>query len=54
MMQVLQVSDILESNGACNDRSVVILLVFLSFQLLVKRNTVVFIILSLLNIARIC
>ncbi|XP_019176029.1 PREDICTED: abnormal spindle-like microcephaly-associated protein homolog isoform X2 [Ipomoea nil] len=37
--EVLQVSDILESNGACNDRSVVILLVFLSFQLLVKRNT---------------
>ncbi|XP_027184330.1 abnormal spindle-like microcephaly-associated protein homolog isoform X1 [Coffea eugenioides] len=36
--EVLQVSDILEHNGACNDRSVVILLVFLSFQLLVKRN----------------
>ncbi|CAK9176695.1 unnamed protein product, partial [Ilex paraguariensis] len=37
--EVLQISDILEHNGACNDRSVVILLVFLSFQLLVKRNT---------------
>ncbi|RAL44861.1 hypothetical protein DM860_003620 [Cuscuta australis] len=37
--EVLQVSDILESNGACNDRSVVILLAFLSFQLLVRRNT---------------
>ncbi|KAL3519477.1 hypothetical protein ACH5RR_017626 [Cinchona calisaya] len=36
--EVLQVSDILEHNGASNDRSVVILLVFLSFQLLVKRN----------------
>ena len=38
--QVLQTSDILEHNGACNDRSVVILLVFLSSQLVVKRNTV--------------
>ncbi|KAK3012037.1 hypothetical protein RJ639_011368 [Escallonia herrerae] len=37
--EVLQVSDILEHNGACNERSVVILLVFLSFQLIVKRNT---------------
>ncbi|KAA8520051.1 hypothetical protein F0562_014275 [Nyssa sinensis] len=37
--EVLQVSDILEHNGACNDRSVVILLVFLSFQLIVKKNT---------------
>ncbi|KAG9136451.1 hypothetical protein Leryth_023332, partial [Lithospermum erythrorhizon] len=36
--EVLQVSDLLEHNCACNDRSVVILLVFLSFQLLVKRN----------------
>ncbi|CAH9141785.1 unnamed protein product [Cuscuta epithymum] len=36
--EVLQVSDILESNGACNDRSVIILLAFLSFQLLVRRN----------------
>lgn len=37
--EVLQVSDLLEHNRACNERSVVILLVFLSFQLLVKRNT---------------
>ncbi|CAI9756596.1 unnamed protein product [Fraxinus pennsylvanica] len=37
--EVLQVSDLLEHNGACNGRSVVVLLVFLSFQLLVKRNT---------------
>ncbi|KAM7525225.1 hypothetical protein LguiA_015127 [Lonicera macranthoides] len=36
--EVLQVSDILEHNGACSDRSVVILLGFLSFQLIVKRN----------------
>ncbi|CAI9087830.1 OLC1v1022007C1 [Oldenlandia corymbosa var. corymbosa] len=36
--EVLQVSDLLEYNSACNDRSVIILLVFLSFQLLVKRN----------------
>ncbi|XP_059292899.1 uncharacterized protein LOC132046322 isoform X3 [Lycium ferocissimum] len=36
--EVLQVSDILETNGACNGQSVIILLVFLSFQLLVKRN----------------
>lgn len=38
--QVLQISDILEYNGACNDRSVVILLVFLSSQLIVKKNMV--------------
>ncbi|XP_017230956.1 uncharacterized protein LOC108205485 isoform X2 [Daucus carota subsp. sativus] len=37
--EVLQVSDLLEHNGVCNDRSVIILLVFLSFQLVVKRNT---------------
>lgn len=37
--EVLQVSDLLEHNGPCNDRSVVILLVFLSSQLIVKRNT---------------
>ncbi|GFS29885.1 hypothetical protein Acr_00g0008960 [Actinidia rufa] len=37
--EVLQVSDILEHNGACNGRSVVILLVFLSFQLIVRKNT---------------
>ncbi|XP_059662135.1 uncharacterized protein LOC132308145 [Cornus florida] len=37
--EVLQVGDILEHNGACNERSVIILLVFLSFQLIVKRNT---------------
>ncbi|CAO2842562.1 unnamed protein product [Amaranthus hypochondriacus] len=36
--EVLQICDILEYNGACNDRSVVILLVFLSSQLLVKKN----------------
>ncbi|XP_075090893.1 uncharacterized protein LOC107824776 isoform X2 [Nicotiana tabacum] len=36
--EVLQVSDILETNGACNGQSVIILLVFLSFQLLVRRN----------------
>lgn len=38
--QVLQICDILEHNGACNDRSVVILLVFLSSQLLVKKSKV--------------
>ncbi|WMV16256.1 hypothetical protein MTR67_009641 [Solanum verrucosum] len=37
-LQVIQVSDILETNGACNGQSVIILLVFLSYQLLVKRN----------------
>ncbi|XP_057811262.1 uncharacterized protein LOC131025484 [Salvia miltiorrhiza] len=36
--EVLQVSDILEHNGASNGKSVIILLVFLSVQLLVKRN----------------
>ncbi|KNA22012.1 hypothetical protein SOVF_038020 [Spinacia oleracea] len=36
--EVLQICDILEHNGACNDRSVVILLVFLSSQLLVKKS----------------
>ncbi|XP_073145329.1 uncharacterized protein [Henckelia pumila] len=36
--EVLQVSDILEHNGACNGQSVIILLVFLSVQFLVKRN----------------
>ncbi|XP_015067274.1 abnormal spindle-like microcephaly-associated protein homolog [Solanum pennellii] len=36
--EVIQVSDILETNGACNGQSVIILLVFLSYQLLVKRN----------------
>ncbi|CAL5408374.1 unnamed protein product [Camellia sinensis] len=36
---VLQVSDILEHNGPCNSQSVIILLVFLSFQLLVRKNT---------------
>ncbi|KAJ0018873.1 hypothetical protein Pint_10934 [Pistacia integerrima] len=35
---VLQMSEILEHNGACSDRSVVILLVFLSSQLIVKKN----------------
>ncbi|KAL6990794.1 hypothetical protein U1Q18_008916 [Sarracenia purpurea var. burkii] len=37
--EVLQVSDILEHNGACNSRSVVILLGFLSFQLIIRKNT---------------
>ncbi|KAI3710467.1 hypothetical protein L2E82_40250 [Cichorium intybus] len=36
--EVLQVSDILEFKGACSDRGVIILLVFLSSQLIVKRN----------------
>ncbi|XP_021766898.1 abnormal spindle-like microcephaly-associated protein homolog [Chenopodium quinoa] len=36
--EVLQICDILEYNGACNDRSVIILLVFLSSQLLVKKS----------------
>ncbi|PWA94869.1 IQ motif, EF-hand binding site [Artemisia annua] len=36
--EVLQVSDILEYKGACSDRGVIILLVFLSSQLVVKRN----------------
>ncbi|KAI3680544.1 hypothetical protein L6452_35317 [Arctium lappa] len=36
--EVLQVSDILEYKGACNERGVIILLVFLSSQLTVKRN----------------
>lgn len=39
-LQVLQISDILEYSGACNDRSVVILLVFLASQLIVKKNLV--------------
>lgn len=38
--QVLQMSDILEHNGACSDQSVVILLVFLASQLMVKKNMV--------------
>ncbi|KAK1368402.1 Calponin-homology (CH) domain-containing protein [Heracleum sosnowskyi] len=37
--EVLQVSDLLEHNGVCNDRSVMILLVFLSYHMVVKRNT---------------
>ncbi|KAK6149768.1 hypothetical protein DH2020_017293 [Rehmannia glutinosa] len=37
--EVLQVSDIIEQNGACNGQSVIVLLAFLSVQLLVKRNT---------------
>lgn len=36
--EVLQISDILEHRGACNERSVVILLVFLSSQLIVQKN----------------
>lgn len=41
LLQVLQISDILEYSGACNDRSVVILLVFLASQLIVKKNMVI-------------
>ncbi|XP_024024702.1 abnormal spindle-like microcephaly-associated protein homolog isoform X2 [Morus notabilis] len=33
-----EISDILEYSGACNDRSVVILLVFLASKLIVKKN----------------
>ncbi|XP_019462775.1 PREDICTED: abnormal spindle-like microcephaly-associated protein homolog isoform X3 [Lupinus angustifolius] len=36
--EVLQISELLEYNGACNDHSVVILLVFLASQLFVKKN----------------
>lgn len=36
--EVLQISDILEHNGAISEKSVVVLLVFLSSQLLVKKN----------------
>ncbi|ESW25929.1 hypothetical protein PHAVU_003G077600 [Phaseolus vulgaris] len=36
--EVLQISDLLQYNGACSDRSVVILLVFLASQLFVKKN----------------
>ncbi|GAB2298849.1 hypothetical protein Dimus_032928 [Dionaea muscipula] len=36
--EVLQISDILENKGACNDRSVVILLVFMSSELLHKKS----------------
>ncbi|KAH9624093.1 hypothetical protein KSS87_018307 [Heliosperma pusillum] len=36
--EVLQICEILEYNGACNERSVIILLVFLSSQLLVKKH----------------
>ncbi|GMH15791.1 hypothetical protein Nepgr_017632 [Nepenthes gracilis] len=36
--EVLEISDILECNGACNARSVVILLVFLASHLLVKKS----------------
>lgn len=38
--QVLQISELLQYNGACSDRSVVILLVFLASQLFVKKNVV--------------
>uniref|UniRef100_A0A7N0TP12 Calponin-homology (CH) domain-containing protein n=1 Tax=Kalanchoe fedtschenkoi TaxID=63787 RepID=A0A7N0TP12_KALFE len=37
--EVLQISDILEFNGVCNEQCVMILLVFLSSELIVKRNT---------------
>lgn len=40
-LQVLQISDILKHKGACNDRSVIILLVFLASQLIVKKNMVI-------------
>ncbi|KAG2688263.1 hypothetical protein I3843_09G087900 [Carya illinoinensis] len=36
--EVLQISDILEYNGACSDQSVAILLVFLASQLVMKKN----------------
>ncbi|XP_010276054.1 PREDICTED: abnormal spindle-like microcephaly-associated protein homolog isoform X2 [Nelumbo nucifera] len=36
--EVLQISDILENNGPCNERSVIILLVFLSSQLIGRKN----------------
>ncbi|KAK8629474.1 hypothetical protein V6N13_078315 [Hibiscus sabdariffa] len=36
--EILQISDLLEHNGAVSDRSVVILLVFLLSQLVVKKN----------------
>lgn len=39
-LQVLHISDILEHSGAINHRSVVILLVFLSSQLTVKKTMV--------------
>ncbi|KAF8409541.1 hypothetical protein HHK36_005619 [Tetracentron sinense] len=38
--EVLQISDILEHNGACNEQSVIIMLVFLSSQLICRKNTV--------------
>ncbi|KAL2571510.1 hypothetical protein AAZV13_17G012700 [Glycine max] len=37
-LKVLQISELLQHNGACSDRSVVILLVFLANQLFVKKN----------------
>lgn len=40
ILQVLQISELLQYNGACSDRSVVILLVFLASQLFVKKNVV--------------
>ncbi|XP_057420021.1 uncharacterized protein LOC130714144 [Lotus japonicus] len=36
--EVLQISELLQYNGACSDRSVVILLVFLASQLFVKKR----------------
>ncbi|QCD79727.1 myosin V [Vigna unguiculata] len=36
--EVLQISELLQYNGACSDRSVIILLVFLASQLFVKKN----------------
>ncbi|GKG20806.1 hypothetical protein Tco_0380607, partial [Tanacetum coccineum] len=38
---VLQVSDLLEYKGVCTDQDVIILLVFLSSQLIVKRYLVI-------------
>ncbi|KAG4196089.1 hypothetical protein ERO13_A06G147800v2 [Gossypium hirsutum] len=40
--EVLQISDLLEHNGAVSDQSVVILLVFLLSQLIVKKNVLNF------------
>lgn len=37
---MLQISDLLQHNGACSDRSVVILVVFLASQLFVKKKVV--------------
>ncbi|KAK6932324.1 IQ motif, EF-hand binding site [Dillenia turbinata] len=36
--EVLQISDVLENNGPCNERCVLILLAFLSSQIIVRKN----------------